>query len=64
MDGRLMNALEGIAFALAFGAVAWIAAFIVKKTSGRDIGTATYYSVAIIAGFATRLALIAVLSRG
>ena len=54
MEVRLANALEGLIFGLVFGVIAWFIAFIVRKVSGKNVGSRTYYAVAIIVGFLFR----------
>ena len=64
MEGRLTGAFEGMIFGLAFAAVAWVIALVVRKVSGKNIGSGAYYGIAIGAGFVFRHVLIIILKSG
>jgi hypothetical protein len=62
MENRLKNAAEGLIFGLLFAGLFWLLGLIIKIITGKEIRTSGGYGVAIVLGFLTRHALIAVLT--
>ncbi|KAF0098318.1 MAG: hypothetical protein FD187_3038 [bacterium] len=61
-EGRLANALEGVAFALMVLVLFYFVAFLVKRILNKSIASPRYYVITVVAGFLLHRVLVAVLS--
>jgi hypothetical protein len=62
MENRLKNAAEGLIFGLIFAGLFWLLGAIVKSITGKEIRGGNGYAIAIVLGFLSRHALIAILA--
>lgn len=59
IEGRLINTLEGVAFAACFALLFYVVAVLAKRLLNKSIGSPKYYVVVVVTGFILHRAIVA-----